>query len=97
MLDFIEQIQLYKPPIRSLDLSGNNVGYQGCKSLNLLAQRNKTLKILKLDNSKIQCIGLSYLWLAFSDQDDSLELDHLSVKGNGINDQWAKRLNYKLS
>jgi len=26
-----------------------------------------------------------------------LGLDHLSVKGNGINDQWAKRLNYKLS
>jgi hypothetical protein len=42
-------------------------------------------------------LGLSYLWLAFSDQDDTLSLDYLGVKSNGINDPWAKRLNYKLS
>lgn len=73
-------------PIKCLDLSGNEVGYQGCKALNKLSQRKKTLTSLKLDSSKIQCVGLSYLWLAFSDADDNLQLENFSVKDNEIND-----------
>ncbi|TNV87656.1 hypothetical protein FGO68_gene4521 [Halteria grandinella] len=92
----IQQFLINKTPIAHLDLSGNNVGYNGCKSLNILAQRNKSLKSLRLDSSNIRCIGLSYLWLAYSDQDDDLKLEYLSVQNNGIDVGWAKRLNYKL-
>lgn len=36
------------------------------------------------------------MWLAFTDEDDDLSLDLLSVKGNKINIQWALRLNFKI-
>jgi hypothetical protein len=56
------------------------------------------LKVLILDHAKIQCIGLTYLWLAYNDPDrEDMILDHLSVRGNNINPQWAVRLNFKMS
>lgn len=37
------------------------------------------------------------MWLAYSDPEDNLSLDKLSVRGNHIDSTWAKRLNRKLS
>lgn len=51
---------------------------------------------MKIDACDAQCVGLSYIWLAYNDSDDDLYLDELSVKNNGINKQWAVRLNFKL-
>ena len=65
--------------------------------MNILAQRGKTLKSLILNEANIRSIGLSYLWIAFSDINDDLKLDALSVRGNNIGLEWAKRLNSKLS
>ena len=81
----LNQILQFKIPIKDLDISGNDVGYKNCKILNQLSQRNRTLRSLKADSSNIQCVGLSYLWLAFNDAEDDLTLDHLSVRDNKIN------------
>ena len=39
---------------------------------------------------------MTYLWLGFSDNEDSISLDLLSVRGNSINVLWARRLNFKI-
>lgn len=66
--------------------------------LNLLGQSSNTLKTLILDEARIQCIGLTYLWLAYNDPDrPDMVLDRLSVRKNGITVQWAIRLNFKMS
>ena len=83
--------------LESIDLSGNDVMSQGCKHLNILAQRIKTIKSISVDNAKIECSGLSYLWICFNDEEDDLKLDFLSAKGNKINIEWALRLNFKLT
>jgi len=51
---------------------------------------------VKVDYASICCTGLTYLWVAFTDEDDDLVLDLLSVRGNKINVQWAVRLNFKI-
>ena len=71
-------------------MSYNNVGQKGCKLLNLIIQRINKLRILLLDYTNIQCVGLTYLWLALNDPDKEQQvLDHLSVRHNNINVQWA--------
>ena len=54
------------------------------------------MKSLRLDNAEIQCLGLTYLWLALSDPDDPIVFEYLSVRQNSIDSGWANRLNYKL-
>lgn len=48
------------------------MGPVGCKWINVLAQRNKKLRSLKLDYTQIYCLGLSYIWIGFSDEEDNL-------------------------
>lgn len=41
---------------------------------------------------------MTYLWFAYNDPDrPDMVLDKLNVRANGINTQWAIRLNFKMS
>jgi len=51
--DIIKDLTSNDIKIEALDLSGNIVGIQGCKYLNILAQRSKTLKEIKVDFAHI--------------------------------------------
>ncbi len=47
--------------------------------------------------ANIRVVGLTYIWIAFSDPDFShLELDELFVRGNSINHAWANRLESRI-
>jgi len=83
--------------IQSIDFSGNDVGVNGAKYLNLVSQRLRSVKSITVNESNIRCSGASYLWLAFSEEEDSLSLDFLGMRGNGLDVQWAVRINDKLS
>ncbi|CDW77688.1 UNKNOWN [Stylonychia lemnae] len=86
----LKQILINNLRIEYINFSYNNVGWKGCKVLNLIIQRIKKLRILLLDYANIQCVGLTYLWLALNDPNqEDLVLEHLSVRQNNINVQWA--------
>ena len=49
-----------------------------------------------MNDANIQSVGLSYIFLAFSDVEDDLILDKLSANNNDIDSLWTFRLNFKI-
>ena len=88
----------FKENLQELNLSNNDIGYEGCYSLGNLLRINKYLSLLNLSSCKISDLGLTFLLkgMKYRSHSDGYNLTNLILSDNKLGENSGKNLGMLL-
>ena len=75
--------------VRALDLRGNNLGPEGCKTLGAALRENSSVETLHLEENEIGSLGAAYVCHVLFGREGSVALKNIFLDSNYIGDNGA--------